>query len=151
MKRIPEILTITALALALAACSPTITTRGNLVSATKFDLIKPNTSTRADVVQSWGPPTATSSFDPNVWYYIGETTAQKGVFAPEVEVRRMIRVKFDTNNNDTVTEVTDLDTTQAKNIDIVDRTTPTAGKEFTVLQQFIGNLGKYNTDSTAKR
>lgn len=136
--------------LAMSACTPTVVTRGNMVSQTKFQQIQPNVSTRADVVQYWGPPTTTSSFDPNVWYYIGETTAQKGVFAPEVEKRRMIRIKFDPANNDTVLEVADLDPSQAKDIALVSRTTPTAGKGFTVLQQFVGNLGKYNTDAGKK-
>lgn len=138
------------LVLALAGCTPTVATRGNLISQTKFQLVQPLTSTRADVVQSWGPPTATSPFDQNVWYYIGETTSQKGIFAPEVEKRRMIRVKFDPADNDTVAEVADIDPRLAKEIDLVDRTTPTAGKEFTVLQQFVGNLGKYNQDKTQK-
>jgi outer membrane protein assembly factor BamE (lipoprotein component of BamABCDE complex) len=138
------------LAAGLSACSPTIATRGNMISAAKFQQVKPQTSSRADVLQAWGPPTTTSPFDPNVWYYIGETTAQAGIFEPEVQKRRMIRVKFDTGNNDTVVEVADLDPKQAQNIDIVSRTTPTAGKEFTAVQQFVGNLGKFNQEAPKK-
>ncbi|MBI3442040.1 MAG: outer membrane protein assembly factor BamE [Proteobacteria bacterium] len=126
------------------ACSPIVATRGNLLSQTKFEQVQPNVSHRADVVQYWGPPTATSPFNPNIWYYIGETTSQKGVFAPKVDKRRIIRVKFDPNNNDTVVEVADLDSALAKDVKPVSRTTPAAGKDFTALQQFIGNLGKYN-------
>ncbi|MCE9508629.1 MAG: outer membrane protein assembly factor BamE [Alphaproteobacteria bacterium] len=137
------------MALALAACSPTVVTRGNLISETKFQQVQPKVSTRADVMQYWGPPTTTSSFDPNTWYYIGETTSQKGIYAPEVEKRRMIRVKFDPANNDTVVEVADLDPAEARDIQLVGRQTPAAGKDYTVIQQLIGNLGKYNTD-TAK-
>ncbi len=132
--------------LALGACSPIVATRGNLISPSRFLQVQANTSTRADVVHFWGPPTTTSPFDPNLWYYIGETTAQRGIFAPEVEKRRIIRVKFDSNDNDTVVEVSDLDPKQAKNVNLVSRTTPTAGKEFTAIQQFIGNLGKFNQD-----
>jgi outer membrane protein assembly factor BamE (lipoprotein component of BamABCDE complex) len=138
------------LALGLAACSPIEATRGNLISETKFQQVITEKSTRNDVLRVWGPPTITSSFDPNTWYYIGEATRQKGIFEPEVEVRRIIRVRFDSLNNDTVTEISDLDPKQAKNVELVDRTTPTAGKKFNAMQQFIGNLGKYNADPGKK-
>ena len=136
--------------LLLSACSPIVETRGNLISDLKYAEIQPMVSTRADVSQKWGPPTVVSTLDPNTWYYIGETTAQKGIYAPAVQKRRMICVKFDPAT-DTVASLADIDPKTAKNIDPVDRKTPTAGKEYTVLQQFIGNLGKYNTDTTKKQ
>ncbi|MFH1157531.1 MAG: outer membrane protein assembly factor BamE [Pseudomonadota bacterium] len=132
--------------LCLLSCAPTVATRGNLISPSMFQQVQAKASTRADVVNFWGPPTTTSPFDPNLWYYIGETTAQRGIFAPEVEKRRIIRVRFDSGDNDTVVEVSDLDPKSARDVDLVSRTTPTAGKEFTVVQQFIGNLGKFNQD-----
>jgi outer membrane protein assembly factor BamE (lipoprotein component of BamABCDE complex) len=130
--------------LVLQSCSPIVATRGNFISEHKYTKIAANTSKRSDVVNNWGPPTAVSSFDQNTWYYIGETTEQKGIFAPEVVARRIIKVQFDKNDNETVTSIEDMDVKQAKNIEIVSRKTPTAGKEYTVLQQMIGNLGKYN-------
>jgi len=138
------------IALSLAACSPTVVTRGNLISPAKFQQIQPKVSKREDVIQFWGPPTTTSTFNANVWYYIGETTMQKGIFAPEVEKRRLIRVQFDGKDNDTVAEIADLDPQQARDIQLVSRTTPNAGKEFTAVQQFFGNLGKYNSNPEKK-
>ncbi len=133
--------------LMLAACAPTIETRGNLVSDTKFKEVIPNVSTRADVEQKWGPPTTDSTLDPNTWYYIGETTAQSGVFEEKVTKRRLICVKFD--QSDKVIDVTDINTNLAKNVQPVGRVTPTAGKEYTMFQQFIGNLGKFNPEKSA--
>ncbi len=131
----------------LSACSPIIETRGNLISDTKFEQVTTDISTRADVVQKWGPPTVQSSFDQNTWYYIGETTHQKGIMPAEVKKRRMILVKFDKEDNDTVIEVADLDVEKAQEIALVERKTATAGKQFTILQQFVGNLGKFNRDA----
>lgn len=132
--------------LTFSACSPIVATRGNLISDTKMKDLSEGTSTRADVVQHWGPPTAESSFDTNTWYYIGETTEQQGIFAPKVIKRRMIRVSFNPEDNDTVVEIKDLDITTAQDIALVERKTPTAGKEFTAVQQFIGNIGKFNRE-----
>ncbi len=136
--------TILVAAFMLSACSPIISTRGNLISDSKFEKINEHFSTRSDVVKHWGPPTVQSSFDQNTWYYIGETTNQKGIMPEEVKKRRMILVKFDTEDNDTVIKIEDLDIDKAKKVALVKRTTATAGKEFTVLQQFVGNLGKFN-------
>ncbi len=132
-----------------SGCAPTVVTRGNMISDVKMQKIQPVTSSRADVEQAWGPPTSVAPFDQNTWYYIGETTTQEGIFAPEVEKRKMIRVTFD--QNDMITDIAEISPDQGRNIEIVERKTPTAGKDFTVLQQFIGNLGKYNTDDGKNR
>lgn len=146
MKKQKVFIALTAIALSLAtvACTPTVQTRGNLVSDIKFERIQPYSSSRADVSQLWGPPTTVAPLDQNTWYYIGETISDKGVRGTELVERRMIRVKFD--DQDTVVEVVELDPSKARAIEVVDRKTPTAGKEFTAFQQFIGNLGKFNTE-----
>lgn len=132
--------------LLLPACTPIVATHGNLLSESKIKQVTPNVSTRADVVSYWGPPTTISAFDNNTWYYIGETNSHSGVFAPKVKKRQMIKVTFDAD--DKVTGVAILDNKLAKNVDFVDRKTPTAGKEFTAAQQFIGDLGKFNKSAS---
>lgn len=133
-------------ALLAAACSPTVTTHGNMISGHKIAAITPQVSTRMGVAQVWGPPSAVSSFDDKVWYYIGETTSQKGVFEADVVKRQIIRVTFD--EADTVVDVAQFDAKSAQEIEMVSRKTPSAGKDYTVVQQFIGNLGKFNKPPT---
>lgn len=136
-------------ALVLNACAPTIETRGNIISDAKLKEVQVYVSSRAEVEQKWGPPSSVSTLDPNTWYYIGETSAQNGVFAPKVQKRRIVRVKF--SPGDLVTEVTDMDTKLSRDIEPSERKTPTAGKEYTMFQQFIGNLGKFNSDKSKAR
>jgi outer membrane protein assembly factor BamE (lipoprotein component of BamABCDE complex) len=126
----------------LSACSPTITAHGSFISPSKREQVTAMTSTRADVQTLWGPPTAVAPFDPKIWYYIGEVNSQQGIFAPEVEKRELIKVTFD--DLDTVTEVAAIDPKLAQEIELVERKTQTAGKEYTAVQQFIGNMGKFN-------
>jgi len=126
----------------LSACSPTITAHGSFISPSKREQVTALTSTRADVQTLWGPPTAVAPFDPKIWYYIGEVSSQQGIFAPEVEKRELIKVTFD--DMDTVTEVAAIDPKLAQEIDLVERKTQTAGKEYTAIQQFVGNMGKFN-------
>lgn len=126
----------------LAACSPRISNYGNGLTQTKLGVVVPMESTRADVEQQWGPPSTVSPFNPNVWYYMSETTAQKGIFEAQVQKRQLIRVTF--NDQDQVVSIAQLDPHNGREVNFVDRTTPTAGKEYTAVQQIIGNLGKYN-------
>ena len=130
------------------ACSPTVMVHGNMVSEHKMDAVTPAVSTKGDVENAWGPPTNVAPFDPNTWYYVGEKDSQKGVFAPEVDKRQIIKVTF--GEGDVVKSVEKVDPKLAQNVDIVTRKTPTAGKEFTAVQQFVGNLGKFNKADKAK-
>ena len=145
MKSSARFLVIVVLAvLTAASCTPIKATRGNLLAESKIAKIHPAISSRAEVEQIWGPPTTVAPFDPNVWYYIGETTEQQGVFEPEVTRRQMIRVTF--GADDLVDQLAAIDPANSQEIAFIDRKTPTAGKEFTAFQQFVGNLGKFNTD-----
>lgn len=130
------------LAAQVAACTPRVANRGNLLTQSKIAELSPEGAIRADVQRLWGPPSAVAPFDENTWYYIGEVTSQKGIFAPDVEQRQVVRVSFD--ENEEVTEIAMLDPEKAQKINYVARRTPTAGREFTAFQQFIGNLGRFN-------
>lgn len=138
------LLAAVALAIAATACTPLVETRGNLLSESKIGDVKPGVSSRADVEQAWGPPTTIAPFDNKTWFYIGETTSQKGIFEPEVTKRQMIRVTF--ADDDLVDKVSAVDPKNGRDIAFVDRKTSTAGKEFTAFQQFVGNLGKFNAN-----
>lgn len=134
--------------LLMAACTPLVSTHGNMLTKTAIAEIQPTVSTRADVTAKWGPPTTVSNFDPSVWYYIGETDARKGIFEAEVEKRQMIKVAF--GPDDIVTEVSMIDPALGQEVDVAKRKTPSAGKEYTVFQQAIGNIGKFNPNSGKK-
>lgn len=128
-----------------SACSPSVATHGNMVSKSAQAQIEPGVSTRPDVATLWGPPTNVPAFEPNTWYYIGETTSQRGIFEAQTDTRQILKVTF--SPEDIVTSVENVDTKVAQNVEPVDRRTPTAGKEYTVFQQFVGNLGKFNPNT----
>jgi len=132
--------------LSIGACSPVVTTHGNMLPKHKIEAVVPNVTGRGDIVNNWGPPTMVSPFDPNTWYYVGETDSQQGIFEHDVEKRQLVKITF--NAEDKVAEITNVDPKQGKDVDVVSRKTPSAGKEYTAVQQFIGNLGKFNKPPT---
>ncbi len=132
----------------ISACTPTIATRGNLLPESKLALVQPASSSKADVERLWGSPSVAPAFDSAVWYYIGETTSQKGIYETQLKKRQIVKVTFD--SKDMVASIEKVDPKSAREIEFVERKTPTAGKEFTALQQAVGNLGKFNTDGKKK-
>jgi outer membrane protein assembly factor BamE (lipoprotein component of BamABCDE complex) len=110
------------LALTLAACEPTIANRGNILDPDKLADIKVGESTREQVATKLGTPTQVST----------------SFFDPDVIKQKAVEIRFD--DKGTVVAVNDLDLSNATDIDPVDRTTPTYGKDDTFIRQLIGNL-----------
>ena len=132
------------LALSASACSPVVHQRGNLLENHQMEQITALESTRSDVLRNLGSPTTKSTFDPNVWYYIGQETHKRGILDPEVVQERIVLVAF--NEEGFVETIQDVDR-ERLNIPYVREKTPTHGNETTVMQQFLGNLGKFNPNA----
>ena len=132
-------------ATALAACSGELTTRGNLLTAERIDEISAGESFQSDVVAAVGTPSAVSTFESNTWYYIGELQEQQSFLDPDVIERNVLVVNFDDAG---LVQSTQLYTVaDGQVIDPVSRTTPTEGRELTILQQLLGNLGRFSPDA----
>ncbi len=140
-KRLTFIFCLSLLPLGIGACTPTQATRGNIVEDYRMAEIIPGVSTRTNVLQSLGSPTTQAPFDDNVWYYIGQKTEKTGIFDPKVVDKKMIVVAF---NADGIVDT--IEKINADGIDVpnVRRKTPTSGNEITVMEQLIGNVGRFN-------
>lgn len=134
--------------LAGAACTPTVANRGNLLKDDQIQKVQLGFHTRSDVLRHLGSPTTTAPFDDTKWYYIGQETSKKGILDPEVVDERVVLVKFDEQG--TVQKIAELD---AERIDLpIDRSkTPTHGQKITVMQQLLGNVGRFNPASEINR
>ncbi len=138
------LLSATLLTLGAGACSPTVAQRGNLLENFQVQQVTALESTRSDVLRSLGSPTTKSTFDSNVWYYIGQETHKRGILDPEIVEERIVLVAF--NEDGFVQEIKDIDR-ERLNIPYVRDKTPTHGNETTIMQQFLGNLGKFNPNT----
>ncbi len=155
-RSIPSALRATALigavllpGLAASGCAPVVATRGNLTDPERVAELQPGQSRRDDVAAVLGTPTSVGTFDRNVWYYIGQKTEKTAFFQPEVSERRVLIVRFD--DAGTVREIKKLDQTNGQNIEMVDRTTPTAGREMTFLEQMLGNVGRFSAKDSKNK
>lgn len=144
--RFKTLLLVTATALSVAACTPTQATRGNIVEDHRMAEIKAGESSKTDVLRNLGSPTTQAPFDDNVWYYIGQKTEKSGIFDPEVVEEKIVVVAF--SEEGMVQQIEELDSNRV-DIPIVRRKTPTGGHEVTIMQQLLGNIGRFSAPESS--
>ena len=125
-----------------ALFSPIPTERGQMVEKEDYDKLVPGTTTRADVTALLGSPTARATFDDNTWLYIGEVTAPVPLARPKIDHQQVLVLNFD--GNGTLRSLRRLDQSNAHDVAMVSRVTPSPGSEASFMQQLIGNVGRYN-------
>ncbi|MEM1275130.1 MAG: outer membrane protein assembly factor BamE, partial [Pseudomonadota bacterium] len=95
--------------------------------------------TRGSVRRKVGRPSSTGVFTETGWYYIATTIERDMYKEPEVIDRRVVAITFD--ENDVVASVNEYGLEDGRVIDLQSRTTPTAGRELSILEQAFGNIG----------
>ena len=134
-------LLLLAAAVFLAACSPTIDQRGNLPDADNVLAIQPGVSTKDEVSQLLGTPSTVATFSDKTWYYISKRTETVAFFSADVIDQQVLVVKFD--DSDVVEQVALLGMGDSNDVDMVGRETPTYGQQLTIIQQLLGNIGRF--------
>ena len=143
----------TALAAVLAAmlaagCSPTVDVRGNLPDPQDLSQVKVGETTRDEVVKLLGNPSTSGTFEKETWYYIGQRTEQRlTVFNPVIKDQKVVLIRF--NGDGTVEELQQFGLKDGKQVDVVDRVTPSRGKDLSILQQLVGNIGRFGSEGSA--
>lgn len=142
-RSIRTILAGSVLAGVLAACGQSVQVRGNLPDETDLAKISPGVHTRGDVASLLGSPSTVSTFQDSKWYYIGQRTTEFAFFEPEVLERKILVVSFD--DAGVVADTATYSLEDGQTVEPVKRITPTEGKEITILQQLLGNIGRFST------
>jgi outer membrane protein assembly factor BamE (lipoprotein component of BamABCDE complex) len=144
MRRPPissRLLIFAAMALAVAGCNANIAHRGYLAKPGAFSQVREGMA-KSEVEGILGSPSTTASvnYQGDSYYYISSTTEQTAFLNAKEIDRQVIAIRF--NQNDQVANLGQYGLEDGKIIDINSRTTPTKGRELTILQQLFGNIGK---------
>lgn len=131
-------------ALVITACNPTLRTHGYRYTDGEVPEILVGQDTEATLLATLGSPSVRGTFEENTWYYITDTREYLSYLRPNTLARRVIAVTFDENG--TVANVEEFDAGDARRVDYVSRTTPTRGRELTIIEQVLGNVGRLPTD-----
>lgn len=123
----------------ISGCAAEINARGNLPTEEKLSQVTPGL-TRDQVMEILGSPSTSATFTDLSWYYIGQRTEDYAFYKPKVLERQVVVIQFDELGQ--VLEVKRLDKDDGKSVEMVERTTPTIGRDLSLMQQLFGNLGK---------
>ena len=128
----------------LAGCERVIEQHGYAPAPEELAQIRAGQDTRASVRRKIGRPSTTGVFLPDRWYYVASEMEHYLFYEPRIASRRVVAVGFD--QNDLVASVNEYGLDDGRVIDLETRTTPTLGRELTVLQQLLGNLGRVSAE-----
>lgn len=133
---------IGSISFALVACSPTVRTHGHVLDEAALAQIEPGRTSRDRVAQLLGSPSSMGTFDGAAWYYVSQRTERHSFYQEKVVEQKVVAITFDEQGVVSDVERRNLD--DARNIELVERETPTVGNELTAVEQFIGNIGRFN-------
>jgi len=140
MIRLPALAAVS-LILMTGACAPITSHQGfQAIEANPKD-VKVGTDTKSTVRERLGSPSTVSTFDPNIWYYVSQVTDRVSFYRPQVKSRDIVAINFD-NASEQVTAVNTFTLKDGKVIAFNGRETPTRGRELTILEQLLGNVGR---------
>lgn len=136
----PALLAV-AIAVSVTGCSSIRSTHGFQVIEAKPADVVVGTDTKSTVQERLGSPSVVSTFEPNIWFYVSQSMARKAFFRPKVTAREVVAVSFDPTT-EAVTSVETYDVADGKVVQFAERETPTRGRQLSVLEQLLGNVGR---------
>lgn len=143
MKQIQLVNVIFIIAALLAtACSPKVENRGYVKQGNWKDAVIVGQTSKQEVFDKFGSPSAQSSFGAETWYYVSSRKEAIAFLKPEVVEQEAVDITFDAAG--VVSSLNIYNQDNAKEIDLVKRTTPTEGHSLSFIDQTLGNLGRFN-------
>ena len=138
-------LIIAIFSIGLAACSPKLDNRGYVANAQWGDVVKVGQTTKQEILDNFGSPSAHSTFGDESWYYVSSRKETTAFFKPEIAQQDTVRLTFDAA--DVVTNIEYFDKNQGQDLAMVKRETPTEGHSLGFFEQLLGNVGRFNKPS----
>lgn len=124
-----------------AACAPVVGQNGfQAIDARPTDIVA-GTDTKQTVLTKLGTPSTTSTFErDSIWYYISQVTEKYTYNRPHVTQRSVTEITF--NDAGQVSAVNNLGLEDGQVVAMNGRETPTRGRQLTILEQLLGNVGR---------
>ncbi len=126
--------------LAAAACTPVTSFQGFQAIDARPQDVQVGVDTRDSVKAKLGTPSVVSTFDPDVWYYVSQVAESQSFYRQKLVRRDVVAISFN-KGGETVAKVDDLTLKDGRVIAFDGHSTPTRGRELTVLEQLIGSIG----------
>lgn len=131
--------------LALGACADLrIEARqGYMPDQGLIEKVRPGVHDLTSVRRLLGAPATKADFNGQTWIYVTRYTRRVAFLPEDVISQQVLTIKFD--DIGVVKELKQFSLKDGKKVEMLEDTTPTHGSELTILQQLLGNLGRFNT------
>lgn len=127
-------------ALIITSCTNIEEYHGSPIKPKVVRQIEPNV-TKAQVTGLLGSPSTTSSYGEEIWYYIANNKNQNIFSDDDMVEQEVLAIYF--NEDDKVFNVESYGLRDAQEVELSSRKTSTAGHDLTVMEQLLGNVGRF--------
>ncbi len=134
-----------AICIAVSACAPEVRNHGYAPVQEELQQIRVGQDTRGSVRRKVGRPVSSGIFTDEGWYYVSTQIEHFAYNEPKVIDRRVVAITFD--GQDRVASVNEYGLDDGKIVDLETNTTPTYGRQLTILEQAFSNVGGVLTDA----
>lgn len=134
------ILVGTVLIASIGACTPISRSHGFISAKGAPGDVESGIDNKTTVLAKFGSPSTVGVFEENTWYYMSELRQQLGYLPPRTENRTITTIRFTADGM--VDDVSIYTLEDGNLVAIAGRETPTRGRELTVLEQLLGNVGR---------
>ena len=101
---------------------------------------------RDSVNSLFGPPTTVANFNGEIWLYVKRESEQIAFLPEKLLDQSVLAVRFDKNG--IVSGIERFAMEDSKGIKPVERKTVTRGQKLKLIEQLIGNIGRFSNQST---
>jgi outer membrane protein assembly factor BamE (lipoprotein component of BamABCDE complex) len=125
----------------LAACAPQVVQHGHNLDPVSLARITPGVTSREEVARLMGSPSALATFEDGRWYYVTQRRENRSFFQSNITEQEVVTISFD--DRGIVQSVNQHGMDQAMAIQPESDITRTLGNELTVVEQLVGNIGRF--------
>lgn len=126
--------------LSLQACVSVRSSHGYVLEADQTELkAEVGFDTKDSILAKYGEPSIIGVFDRDAWYYMHSTDQTRAFFKPKTKTRQVIAIHFDDAGS--VEDFKQYDLDDGEDLRLVQRETPTRGRELNFWEQLLGNVG----------
>lgn len=129
------------LTLGLAGCAAQVSQHGHTIDPASVARITPGVTSREEVARLLGSPSALATFEDGRWYYVTQRRETRSFFQSRITDQEVVTVSFD--DRGIVQGIDRHGMDQAMAIDPDPDSTRTLGNELTIVEQLIGNIGRF--------
>lgn len=133
---------VSLVAAVLASCSPMYSKHGYIPHKDVVAKIRTGVHDRDSVTSLFGSPTTVANFNGEVWLYVKRESEQIAFLPEKLLDQSVVAVRFD--GNGIVSGIEQFAMEDGKVIKPVERKTVTRGQKLELIEQLIGNIGRFS-------